>query len=114
MGLLTGVVLALLLALPAWAAEATSQTYVVLVGISQYADQQIKPRPHAEADAKALFDGRTVGGLPPTPRQKEQPLDRAWGIDWPEDIDVQRTPSNVLNNHIFFHADVRHRPLLLS
>src|SRR5262249_21187063 len=28
----------------------------VLVGISKYADQQIKPRPHAEADAKALYD----------------------------------------------------------
>lgn len=53
--LLTGVILASLLALPAWAAE-TSHTYVVLVGISQYADPQIKPRPHAEADAKALYD----------------------------------------------------------
>jgi C-terminal peptidase prc len=29
---------------------------VVLVGISNYADKQIKPRPHAEDDAKALFD----------------------------------------------------------
>jgi hypothetical protein len=66
-----------------------------------------------QADAKALFDGRTVGGLPPTPRQKEQSLNRTWGIDWPEDIDVQRTPDNVLNDHIFFHADVRHRPLLV-
>jgi carboxyl-terminal processing protease len=34
----------------------TSQPYVVLVGISNYADKQIKPRPHAEEDAKALFD----------------------------------------------------------
>jgi carboxyl-terminal processing protease len=33
-----------------------SQPYVVLVGISNYADKQIKPRPHAEEDAKALFD----------------------------------------------------------
>jgi carboxyl-terminal processing protease len=33
-----------------------SQPYVVLVGISNYADNQIKPRPHAEDDAKALFE----------------------------------------------------------
>src|SRR6516164_9853315 len=55
-GLLTGLILALLVALPVRAAEATPQTYVVLVGISQYTDAQIKPRPHAEADAKALYD----------------------------------------------------------
>lgn len=55
-GLLTGLVLALVIALPAWAAEASPQTYVVLVGISQYGDPQIKPRPHAETDAKALYD----------------------------------------------------------
>jgi len=34
----------------------SSQTYVVLVGISNYADKQIKPRPHAEDDAKALSE----------------------------------------------------------
>src|SRR5712692_6223481 len=56
MALAAGLVLALLIALPVRAAEATPQSYVVLVGISQYADQQIKPRPHAEADAKALYD----------------------------------------------------------
>jgi C-terminal peptidase prc len=55
-GLLTGLVLALLAALPLRASEATSHPYVVLVGISQYTDEQIKPRPHAEADAKALYD----------------------------------------------------------
>jgi carboxyl-terminal processing protease len=33
-----------------------SQSYVVMVGISNYADKQIKPRPHAEEDAKAVFD----------------------------------------------------------
>ena len=32
------------------------QTYVVLVGISNYGDKQIKPRAHAEEDAKALFE----------------------------------------------------------
>jgi carboxyl-terminal processing protease len=32
------------------------QPYVVMVGISNYADKQIKPRPHAEDDAKALFE----------------------------------------------------------
>ncbi len=36
--------------------DKTSQPYVVLVGISNYADKQIKPRPHAEDDAKALFE----------------------------------------------------------
>jgi C-terminal peptidase prc len=30
--------------------------YVVLVGVSNYADPQILPRPHAEADVKALYD----------------------------------------------------------
>src|SRR5438093_13464829 len=38
------------------APKAPSQTYVVLVGVSNYADKQIKPRPFAEADAKALYD----------------------------------------------------------
>src|SRR5438105_369946 len=33
-----------------------TKTYAVLVGVSQYADPQIKPRRHAEADAKALYD----------------------------------------------------------
>src|SRR5262249_31275808 len=35
-------------------AKAT-QPYVVLVGISDYKDKQIKSRPHAEDDAKALY-----------------------------------------------------------
>jgi C-terminal peptidase prc len=49
---------ALVLALPVWADEApkASQPYVVVVGISNYPDKQIKPRPHAEDDAKALYD----------------------------------------------------------
>ena len=58
-----GAVLALaLLALPLRADQSkaetdkSSQPYVVMVGISTYADKQIKPRPHAEEDAKALFD----------------------------------------------------------
>jgi carboxyl-terminal processing protease len=55
-GLLTGLVLALWVALPLRASEATSHSYVVLVGVSKYADEQIKPRPHAEADAQALYD----------------------------------------------------------
>src|SRR4051812_26563262 len=47
-----------LLAAPGRAAEtaAAPKTYAVLVGVSQYADPQIKPRKHAEADAKALYD----------------------------------------------------------
>ncbi len=32
------------------------QPYVVLVGISKYADAKIKPRTHAEDDARALYD----------------------------------------------------------
>jgi carboxyl-terminal processing protease len=53
-----GMVLALLLA-PAFSARAAdpvSHPYAVLVGINEYADKQIKPRPHAEDDAKALYD----------------------------------------------------------
>ena len=33
-----------------------SRPHIVLIGISDYADKQIKPRPHAEDDAKALYD----------------------------------------------------------
>jgi carboxyl-terminal processing protease len=58
-----GAVLALgLLALPLSAEQPKaeqakpSQPYVVLVGIGNYADKQIKPRAHAEDDAKALYD----------------------------------------------------------
>src|SRR5262245_57699557 len=37
-------------------ADESTQPYVVLVGIDKYTDTQIKPRKHAEADAKALYD----------------------------------------------------------
>ncbi len=40
----------------AQAADEAVKQYVVLVGIDHYADAQIKPRQHAEADAKALYD----------------------------------------------------------
>src|SRR4051812_34292096 len=40
---------------PALPARA-SQPYAVLIGIGDYADKQIKPRRHAEADVKALYD----------------------------------------------------------
>jgi C-terminal peptidase prc len=51
------VVAALALALSARAADDRKpQTYVVLIGISDYADKQIKARPHAEDDVKALCD----------------------------------------------------------
>ncbi len=47
----------LLVAAPARAAEeATPQTYIMLVGVDQFADAQIKGRAHAEADAQALYD----------------------------------------------------------
>jgi C-terminal peptidase prc len=54
--LLGSLVLAVAAVLPVRAAEAPSQPYVVLVGISKYADRQILPRPHGEADIKALYD----------------------------------------------------------
>jgi C-terminal peptidase prc len=55
--LLGAVLVAGLLAFPLRAEEAKNpQPYVVLVGISNYADKQIKPRPHAEVDAKALYN----------------------------------------------------------
>ena len=62
---LAGVLLiALAMASPAAADEAKAapvpagkqRAFAVLVGISDYADKQIKPRPHAEADARALYD----------------------------------------------------------
>jgi C-terminal peptidase prc len=52
------VVVLLAVAQAARAEEASKapQAYVVLVGISDYTDKAIKPRPHAEADVKALYD----------------------------------------------------------
>src|SRR5436305_1140825 len=37
-------------------ASASAKAYVVLVGISSYADKQINPRPHAVEDVQALYD----------------------------------------------------------
>jgi len=59
--LLSGVLVALVALAtggPARSSEEKSEPhpYVVIVGISQYHDKQIKPRPHAEADAKALYE----------------------------------------------------------
>ena len=55
---LLGALLAgLALAVPVRAEGKRAPTsYVVLVGVGNYADKQIKPRPHAEDDAKALYD----------------------------------------------------------
>jgi C-terminal peptidase prc len=57
---LGGLLAALALAGPASAEDAapaaTPKTYAILIGISKYGDDQIKPRPHAEADVKALYD----------------------------------------------------------
>src|SRR5262249_37549969 len=54
---LLGVLLAAAVVLPLRAAEPKNpQHFVVLVGISEYADKQINPRPNAENDAKALYD----------------------------------------------------------
>ena len=54
--LLVSLILAVFTTVPARGDDAVSHAYVVLVGISQYNDKQIKPRPHAEDDAKALYD----------------------------------------------------------
>ena len=56
LGLVTGLMLALFAAMPVRAGEAAPHAYAVVIGISQYGDKQIKPRPQAEADAKALYD----------------------------------------------------------
>ncbi len=55
-GLLASLVMTVLTALPLRAADASPRSFIVLVGVGEYADQQIKPRQHAEADAKALYD----------------------------------------------------------
>jgi C-terminal peptidase prc len=56
-GLLASLILAVTTVAPARAEEAKpSKKFVVLVGIDNYADKQITPRKHAEADAKALYD----------------------------------------------------------
>lgn len=41
---------------PAKKPAAPAKTYVILVGVSKYSDPTIKPRTHAESDAKALYD----------------------------------------------------------
>ena len=55
---LLGLCLALSVFAPAVRAaeEKPAPPFVVLVGIDQYQDKQIKPRQHAEADARALYD----------------------------------------------------------
>jgi len=54
---LLGALAALFLAAPARAAETKpAQPYVVLIGIGEYKDKAINPRPHAEDDARALYD----------------------------------------------------------
>ncbi len=57
-GLLGVLALVLPSAVPARADQETraSKAYVVVVGIDNYGDKQIKPRKHAEADAKALYE----------------------------------------------------------
>jgi len=50
------VLLLALVLMPAVAPAQGPRVWAVLVGISTYADPQILPRPHAEADAAALYD----------------------------------------------------------
>ena len=54
--LLASLFLTLIAVSPLRAAEEQPKAWIVLVGVSEYADKQIKPRPHAEADAQALYD----------------------------------------------------------
>jgi C-terminal peptidase prc len=54
LSLLLSLVLTLLALCPVRASNAPSHAYAVLVGVSSYSDKQINPRPHAEADIKAL------------------------------------------------------------
>src|SRR5690348_15669110 len=62
-GMLGSLVLAAVAAVPVLAAEPHApQPYVVLVGVSNYEDKQILPRPHAEADVQALYDLLTDKG----------------------------------------------------
>src|SRR5207302_1833923 len=37
-------------------AKKASRAHIVIVGVNDYADKQIKPRKHAETDARALYD----------------------------------------------------------
>jgi C-terminal peptidase prc len=55
-GLVGSFVLILAAALPVRAEVEKTHPCIVLVGVSQCADPQIRPRPHAEDDAKALYD----------------------------------------------------------
>jgi C-terminal peptidase prc len=57
-GLLGGCAALLLLALPLRADEAVKapNSYAVLIGAGHFSDNAIKDRPHAEDDAKALYD----------------------------------------------------------
>jgi len=50
------VILTAVLLLCMSAALRAEDTYAVIIGISNYSDKNILPRPHAEDDAKALFD----------------------------------------------------------
>jgi C-terminal peptidase prc len=67
-GWVGGLVLALTAILPTRAADEKTHPCVVLVGINKYADEQILPCPHAEADVQALYDlftSKENVGLPP-------------------------------------------------
>lgn len=61
-GLLGGVLAVVALAWPARAEQPTPRAYAVLIGISQYDDKNIQPRPHAEADVTALYELLTSPG----------------------------------------------------
>ena len=51
-------------------------TYAVLVGVSTYPDAKIKPRPNAEADAKAFYDMIVAKEFLPRRSEERPPLAR--------------------------------------
>ncbi len=56
-GLLGGLILLFVIAVPLRAEEARApKAYAVLIGVGHYSDAAIQSRPHAEADAQALYD----------------------------------------------------------
>lgn len=95
--LLGGLLTAALLATPALRAEEeeqkSSQPYVVLVGIDKYQDPLIKPRKHAEADAKALYDLFTSKDHLGVPKDQVKLL---LGSDDPKRPSQKATKENIL------------------
>jgi len=91
------------------AADAAPKTYAVVVGVSQYADPQIKPRKNAEADAKAVYDvlaDKTYLGVPadrlklllgtPDDKRASQPATKANVIAALNDVTARATKDDTV------------------